>query len=224
MATAASPGPKSVALVPSSLAGVLRLAELRALDFNPNSRQVLLRRRNYAGFRMYARTIDEVEPLRRSLAAEGIEVHTEAQRIAQVAELDRHLTRIFGLIAAVAVTGSIATLVTSLYASIERKRRELGVLRLVGLSSGHLIWFPVYQGLLFAAASYGLASACFSGVAVAINQLFRRHLHLGESFCKLPVTYQLASLGGALALATLAASLAAVQVSRASAADALRNE
>ena len=221
--SAVSPGPNSVALVPAALAGVLRLSEIRGLDFDPNSRQVLLRRRNYAGFRMYARTIDEVEPLRRSLVAEGIEVHTEAQRIAQVTELDRHLTSIFELVAAVGVIGSIAALMASLYASIERKRRELGVLRLVGLSGGHLAWFPIYQGLLFVAASYGLASACFSGIAVAINQLFGGHLQLGESFCKLPLVYQFASLSGALALATLAASLAALRVCRASAADALRD-
>jgi putative ABC transport system permease protein len=220
----ASPDPRFVALVPASLAGVLRLSEIRGLDFDSNSRQILLRRRNYAGFRMYARTIDDVEPLRRLLASEGIEAHTEAQRIAQVTELDRHLTHIFGLIAAVGVTGSIATLVASLYASIERKRRELGVLRLVGLSSGHLAWFPVYQSLLFVAASYCLASACFSSIAVAINQLFHGHLQVGESFCKLPLIYQIALLSSALVLATLAASFAAFQVSRASAADALRNE
>lgn len=213
-----------VALVPTSLAGVLRLSQMRKLNFDSASRQVLLERRNYAGFRMYARSIDDVERVRRLLAEEGLNVYTEAQRIAEVTELDRHLTRIFGLIAVVGVTGGMAALVASLYASIERKRRELGVLRLVGLSKRYLMRFPVYQSLLFVVASYGLAGVFFYGIAVTINQVFRSHLQYGESFCRLPAVYQFAALSGALALAALAASLAALRVSRTSAADALRDE
>lgn len=213
-----------VALVPTSLAGVLRLSQMRKLNFDSASHQVLLERRNYAGFRMYARSIDDVERVRSLLADEGLNVYTEAQRIAEVTELDRHLTRIFGLIAVVGVTGGMAALVASLYASIERKRRELGVLRLVGLSRRYLMRFPVYQSLLFVVASYALAGVFFYGIAVTINQLFRSHLQYGESFCRLPVIYQFAALSGALALATLAASLAALRVSRTSAADALRDE
>jgi putative ABC transport system permease protein len=220
----ASSVPGFLALVPAPLAGVLRLAETRALDFDPKSGKILLRRRNYAGFRLYARTIDDVEPLRRLVADQGIELHTEAQRIAEVTNLDGHLTRVFELIAAVSVTGAVAALVASLYASIERKRRELGVLRLVGLSGSHLVRFPVYQSLLFVAASYGLASACALGISSAINQLFRDHLQVGESFCRLPVAYQFASLSGALVLAAISACLAAIHISRASTAAALRDE
>jgi putative ABC transport system permease protein len=214
----------NVALVPTSLAGVLRLSQMRKLNFDSASHQVLLERRNYAGFRMYARSIDDVERVRRLLADEGLNVYTEAQRIAEVTELDRHLTRIFGLIAVVGVTGGMAALVASLYASIERKRRELGVLRLVGFSKRCLMRFPVYQSLLFVVASYGLAGVFFYGIAVTINQLFRSHLQYGESFCRLPIIYQFTALSGALALATFAASLAALRVSRTSAADALRAE
>jgi putative ABC transport system permease protein len=216
--------PGVVALIPTPLAGVLRLAEMRALDFDPKNSKILLRRRNYAGFRLYARTIDDVEPLRRWFADQGVELHTEAQRIAEVADLDRHLTRIFQWIAAVGVIGAIAALVASLYASIERKRRELGVLRLVGLSSSHLIRFPIYQSLLFVAGSYGLASACSLAISAAINHLFRHHLQEGESFCRLPIAYQFASLSSALVLAALAASFAALPISRSSTAAALRDE
>jgi putative ABC transport system permease protein len=220
----ASSVPGFVALVPAPLAGVLRLAELRALDFDPKNSKILLRRRNYAGFRLYARTIDDVEPLRRLFADQGVEVHTEAQRIAEVTDLDRHLTRIFEWIAAVGVTGAMAALVANLYASIERKRRELGVLRLVGLSGSLLIRFPIYQSLLFVAASYGLASACSLAISAAINHLFRHHLQGGESFCRLPIAYQFASLSGALVLAALAASFAAWPINRSSTAAALREE
>src|SRR5262249_26988959 len=150
---------------------------IRLLHFDEHTGQLLLERRHYADFRMYARTIDNVGPLRRLLAAEGIEVHTEEQRISEVTELDHHLTRIFWLIATVGMTGGVAALVASLYASIERKRRELGVLRLIGLSRTCLIRFPVYQSLLLATGSYLAATCVFYGIAITINQLFRNQLH-----------------------------------------------
>ena len=88
-------GPSGMALVPAPLAGLFRLSQIRPLHFDGRTRQILLERRHYADFRMYARTINDVEPLRRLLAAEGIEVHTESQRISEVTELgsssDTHL-------------------------------------------------------------------------------------------------------------------------------------
>lgn len=218
----APPGP--AALVPAALAGTLRLSETRRLHYDPASRQVLLERRNYTAFRMYARSLETVDSLRRQLADEGIPVYTEAQRIAEVTALDRHLTLIFLLIATVSVAGGIAVLVASLYASIQRKQRELGVLRLLGLSGGTLMRFPIYQALMVTTAGYGVASAGFGSIALTINTLFRSHLQPGEALCKLPALGQAASLSGALALATLGASLAAWRVRRGTAADALRDE
>jgi putative ABC transport system permease protein len=216
--------PPGTALAPAPLAGLFRLSQTRPLHYDERSGQVLLERRHYAGFRMYARTINDVEPLRRLLAAEGIEVHTESQRISEVTELDRHLTRIFWLIATVGMAGGVAALVASLYASIERKRRELAVLRLIGLSRSCLIRFPVYQSLVLATGSYFVAAVVFHGIAITINQLFSSQLHGGERFCRLPAVDQIGALIGALFFAVLAATLAAARVNSSSPAEALREE
>jgi putative ABC transport system permease protein len=220
-----SPGlPPGLALVPAPLAGLLRRSKDRPLHFDERSGQLLLERRHFADFRMYARTIDDVEPLRRLLAAEGIEVSTEAQRIGEVTELDHNLTRLFWLIATVGMTGGVAALVASLYASVERKRRELAVLRLIGLSRTCLIRFPIYQSLLLVTGSYLVAIGIFHGIAITINQIFRSQLNEGESFCRLPAFDQMGALVVALVFAGLAAILAAARVNSTSPADALRDE
>jgi putative ABC transport system permease protein len=213
-----------MALVPAPLAGLLRLSKIRPIHFDEHAGQLLLERRHYADFRMYARSIDDVEPLRKILSAEGIEVHTEAQRISEVTELDRHLTRIFWLIAAVGLAGGVAALVASLYASIERKRRELAVLRLIGLSRACLVRLPIYQSLLLTTGSCVLAISVFHVIAITINQIFHGQLHAGESFCRLPASDQISALVGSLVFGVLAAVLAATRVNRASPADALREE
>jgi len=134
------------AYAPAAFAGALSLSGQRPVRFEAASGELAMSRRGYASFRMYARTIDDVEPLRYGLEAEGIPVYTAAEQIRQVKEMDRYLTLIFWLVAVVGIAGSVASLVASLYASVERKRRELGVLRLIGFSGAALHLFPVFQG------------------------------------------------------------------------------
>jgi putative ABC transport system permease protein len=219
-----SGSPGGPALVPTALAGVIRLGQLRKLTFDRSSGEMLLLPLGYAGFRMYARTIDDVEGLRNLLAEEGINVSTEAQEVAKVAELDRNLTRVFALISVTGIGGGVAALVASLYASVERKRRELGILRLIGLSRRSLMRFPLFQGLILVAAGFCCAALFFFATSQAIDGLFRAFRQKGESFCRLPMPYFLACFVGSLVLGLLAAFVAAYRVSRASAADALRDE
>ncbi|MFO1522309.1 MAG: ABC transporter permease [Kiritimatiellia bacterium] len=214
----------AVAYVPASLAGVLRLLDSRNLSYEPAQREFILFRRGYAGFRMYARTIDQVDGLRRELEVTGLPVSTAAEDIQRVKEMDHYLTLIFWLVAAVGIAGSIASLVASLYASVERKKRPLSVLRLLGLSGPMLFRFPIYQGVMMAGGGFLLATGFFHGMAFAINRLFQAHLRPGESFCHLPPRHLAAALVFTLVLAALSALVAVVRLARIEPAEALRDE
>ncbi|MCF8049262.1 MAG: hypothetical protein K9L19_17075, partial [Desulfarculaceae bacterium] len=218
-----SPRP-GVSFIPQELAGVLRLGQTRPLRYDPARNQFLLHRRGYAAFRLYARGIDQVAGLKEFFESQGIDVHTKAAEILQVKELDRYLSLIFWLIAAVGIAGGAASLVASLYASVERKKRDLAVLRLIGLPRGSLLRFPVYQGVFLAGGGFLAALAFFGSLAKIINTLFAAHLHPGESFCRLPWHELTAALAATLAVAALAAVLAAWRVSRIEPAEALRDE
>jgi putative ABC transport system permease protein len=212
------------ALAPAALAGMLNLFSQRNLGYEEQTGQLVLARRGYAGFRMYAATIDDVPVLKDVLESKGIGVHTEAERIRDVIELDTYLTLIFWLIAVVGIVGGMASLVASLYASVERKKRELAVLRLLGLSGGKLFRFPIYQGMVIALGGYLVAMAFFQTLAAIINSLFAQHLQEGESFCTLPWLHALTALAATLGIAILAATLAAWRVTRIEPAEALRDE
>ena len=88
-----------VAFIPAPLAGILKLSQLREVAFEREREEFVLSRRGYAGFRLYARTIDTVEGLRQFFEGQSIPVHTEARRIKDVLDLDTYLTLIFWLIA-----------------------------------------------------------------------------------------------------------------------------
>jgi putative ABC transport system permease protein len=215
-----------VAYLPSRLAGILNLFKRRNISFDPTEKEFILARRGYAGFRMYAATIDDVPKLKQFLEGPGqaLRVHTEASRIRDVVELNTYLTLIFWLIAVVGIVGGLASLIASLYASVERKKKEMAVLRLLGLSGGKLFRFPIYQGIIIAGGGYLVAMAFFQLLAYTINTLFAAHLQKGESFCELPWPYALASLAATIAIAVLAATLAAWRATRIEPAEALRDE
>ena len=106
--------------------------------------------RAFARFRLYAASIYDVARLESDLSAEGIEVRSQLAEIASMQALDRNLGRVFWLIAGIGTLGFLASLAANLLANVERKRRELSIVRLIGFTTGSLVLFPVAQAALVA--------------------------------------------------------------------------
>jgi putative ABC transport system permease protein len=213
-----------MAFIPSRLGGMLNLLHERDMTYDTATHQFVLSRLGYAGFRLYAKTIDDVDTLRRYFESQGLPVQTEAQRIQEVTDLDRSLTLLFWGIATVGMVGGAMALLASLYATVERKRRELGVLRLLGISRRTLFRYPLYQGLMIGVGGFATAMLFFTGMALAIQGWFHHHLGPGESFCRLPPSHTAGALGLTLLMAMLAATCAAWRVTQIDPAEALRDE
>jgi putative ABC transport system permease protein len=98
--------PVDVAFVPPRLGGVLNLFRSRNMTFDAGTGEFILSRQGYAGFRLYAKTIDDVESVRHYFESQGIPVHTEAQRIKEVTDLDYYLTLLFRGIATSHLSGA----------------------------------------------------------------------------------------------------------------------
>jgi putative ABC transport system permease protein len=211
-----------VAYAPAELAGVLLTGQLRPLAFDGSGFTV--EREGFRGFRLYARTIDDVPALVERLRAEGVEVVARADDVRRIQVLDRGLARLFWLVASLGIAGGVAVLVASLYAAVQRKRRDLAVLRLVGLTRPDVFFFPLYQGLALAALGVGVAVLAYGALAVVINQAFAADLDLGQRICDLPAQTLgqavVAVLGVALA-SSLAAAWAATRIDPA---EAIREE
>ncbi len=218
---ALSPG---TAMAATGLAGRLNLLRQRDLAWDQPSATLLLSRRGYAGFRMYTRTIDQVEKMEQVLARQGITVHTKKQRIAEVRRLDRYLGLIFWLIATVGVIGGVSALTASLYASVERKKKELNMLRLLGFLKREIVLFPVCQGLILSGTGLAVAGMVFILVSRVIDRLFSSHLRGAESLCTLHANQVVILVAGLAVSSVCSAVLAALQAVRLDPAEALRDE
>ncbi|MBP2227669.1 putative ABC transport system permease protein [Azospirillum agricola] len=173
-------------IVPADLLGMLRTGVDRRVVYDPERRGLVLAKAGNRGFRLYAATIDDVEPLHRALLEEGIDTVAQLGEIRKVAMLDRGLTRLFWLVAVVGIAGGIAAMVSSLYASVQRKRKDLGMMRLMGMRQGAMFCFPMCQGVGIAGMGAALALGAFLALAHVINTSFTLGLPPGSSLCHLP--------------------------------------
>lgn len=179
------------------------------------------RARVYPGFRLYARDLDAVETLRLHFAGRDQEVATQAEAIAQVRSLSRNLTLVFWIIAGLALAGAFAAMAASTLAAVERKRRELSVLRLLGVSTAALVSFVVLQALYTGVFSLALAGVLYLAAEAGLNRLFQSAA--GEYACRLLFSHYLLALLATLACSALAAATGGWRAARIEASEGLRD-
>lgn len=177
--------------------------------------------RVYPALRLYARDLTDVEPLRRYLVARNFQASTQADAIAQVMSLSRNLSMVFWIIAALAMIGACAAVVASALSAVERKYRELSVLRLLGFSAGALLLFVVLQGLYSALLAAVLSAALYLAAEHMINALFANLP--GEYACRLLLQHYGVVLLVSLCVSASAAALGGWRVTRIEASRGIRH-
>ena len=164
-----------------------------------------MEKRRYESFRLYARTLNDVETLSAYLRDLGIETITKAKEIANIRRIDQSLNRILIVVALAVATGFVAFTVSSALAAVRRKDRMLGMLRLLGFSRFSLLLYPITQTLLTGFCGVLLAGGLSLCAAMGINALFTQQLQ-GVSVCTLKMQHFLVALVAVLVL-TIAGSI-----------------
>ena len=179
--------------------------------------------RDYPSFRMYARSIADVEGLVNDLQQEGVNVKANIGEIKTVQSIDRNLTIIFWIIAAVGAVGFSFSLGASLWANVDRKRKELSILRLVGFQGGKIILFPVLQSLYTGFLGWLLAVLMYLLAEQSINQLLAPSLQIDQVICYLLPQHFFWALALTMFVAATAAILGGIRASRIEPSDGLRD-
>ena len=179
--------------------------------------------RVYPSFRLYASSIYDVEKLAADLEREGVRVKTNVAEISTVQSIDRNLTVIFWIIACVGAIGFSFSLGASLWANVDRKRKELSVLRLVGFKSGRIVMFPVLQSCYTAFLGWLLAVLVYLVAEHMINFVLAPTLNLDRELCFLLTEHFLWALAVTVMVAIFAAILGGLRAARIEPSDGLRD-
>ena len=177
--------------------------------------------RVYPAFRLYARRLMDVEPLRVYFAGQNLLVSTQAQTIAQVQSLSRNLSIVFWIIAGLGLAGAFAAIFAGALASVARKRRELSVLRLLGFSTAGLLLFVVVQALYSAGFAAVLSGVLYGLAQSGLNQLFVQVP--GEYASHLLARHYGLALAAVLGVSAVAAACGGWRVTRIQASEGIRD-
>jgi ABC-type lipoprotein release transport system permease subunit len=216
--------PEGFALVGALQGGRIRRALVEPVVFQEELGRFQRKQEKFRDFRLFAATLEDVAPLAREFEAMGIPVRHDSDRIAQILELDANLTRLFWIIASAAAGAGFFGLVASFFAAVERKRRELGVLQLLGMPKLYLFAFPMLQSAFLSFGAFVLAFFLFEIFADLINTQFASELREGETFCSLRRDHALSVLKATMGFGLVASLFAAVRSFRIQPSEALRTE
>lgn len=162
--------------------------------------------RQYASFRLYARNLEAVETLAAELEAQRIETSTRAREIAGIRLLENAINQVILIIAIAVGAGFTAFAISSVQSAVARKRKMLGMLRLLGFRRLPMILYPLTQTMLTAIAGLVLSLLIYEGVALVIARAFAAQ---GALSCSLGWQNLAITIGSVLGLSILACSRAA---------------
>lgn len=181
------------------------------------------RPRSFAGLRLFARDLDGVSALAGMLRAEGLEVRTRAAEIDTVRQIDHVVGLLVSVIAVVGAGGYALSLAANLWGNVERKRRDLALLRLIGHPRRSIIVFPVVQAMLAAVLGLAVSFAAYGGAASLFNAILAGSVALDAVICRLDWHHFTAAAAVTIALAAASSTVGGFHASRIDPAESLRD-
>lgn len=180
-------------------------------------------RQRFARARIYANSLEAVAPLADWLQQRNIEVTTRAREIESVQAIDRVLTLIFSVIAWTAMLGCIASLIGAFLANIDRKRKDLALLRLLGFRRGAVAAYIMAQACLLTGIAFLAGYATYWVGSSVFNQALGANLAEGAFVCHLENSHIALAFVGALFIASLVSGIGGFRAIQIQPAESLRD-
>nr|VFJ62381.1 MAG: FtsX-like permease family protein [Candidatus Kentron sp. DK] len=199
--------------------GKLAAARRKQADYDPDTGEFIPVRQGDHFFRAYAATINGLEPLVEFIRqygartgnkalAEPVSHLTEVHNIRRLANYMRELYLLIVLVAAVA---GVLAIFASVYAGVERKRRDLAYLQLMGMGQFTLYLFPYFKSLFLVAGGLAFTFTAYGFFSYVADLRFAGDVE-GASLTHLspgPITLL---VGGILLFSSLASLAAAIRI------------
>lgn len=163
----------------------------------------------YARARLYAKSIDHVASLERDLRGQRIETTSRLADIENVKSINRVLGVIFNTIAATALIGCIASLIGSFIANVDRKRKHIAVLRLLGFTGPTVAVYVMLQGCLLSLLAYAGGYSIYLIASQIFNRALADSQTTGQMLCKITLEHSLLAMAMTVVVALLVASIGA---------------
>lgn len=179
-------------------------------------------RSRFSRARLYAATLDDVVPLANWLESQHIETVTQAAQIESVRAIDSVLGIIFAVIAWISTSGCIASLVGAFIANIDRKRKDMAVLRLLGFRRHAVTVFIVIQAFCLTGLAFVIGLLLYLFGSLTFNHLLGARLPAQAFVCRLEPIHFITALFSLLIVALAVAAIGALRALKIDPAESLR--
>lgn len=178
----------------------------------------------FARARIYAKSLDDVAPLALKLRQQhNIETRTEAQAIENVKAIDTVLNVIFMVIAITSIIGCILSLIGAFLANIDRKRKEIAILRLLGFQSFGVMIYIILQAVILSTLALCLSYVFFSVGSELFNHILTTNLAGSQFISRLHITHFIYAFMIAFILSVIVAMIGALRAIKIQPAESLRD-
>jgi putative ABC transport system permease protein len=167
--------------------------------------------RPYSGFRLYASSLDGVPSLVTWLRDQGVETYSEVEDVEALRTLDRSLGIVFVILLGIGSAGVLISLGSNLWAHVERSRKDLSVVRLMGGGTLVLIGIPVLEALTIAVAGFAFGALGYLVCDLILTAAFRAPGLSSEEICTLEPWHWLVAFGSTTGFAVIASLKAAAR-------------
>lgn len=123
----------------------------------------------FASFRLYARSLADLEPLMQTLSARGVETRPRAENAVLLLKFRSNLDLIYALLAVLALTGFWSSMAANLRGMVERRRLAFSLLRLIGMPGRARVLIPLMQSLILIGCGIGVSFAVAVPVLGILN-------------------------------------------------------
>lgn len=180
-------------------------------------------RLHFARARIYANKIENVESLAQLLSSQGIETASRLAEIKSVQSIDKVLGIIFGVIAWIAALGCAAALIGAFMANIDRKRKDLALLRLMGYGKRSMQLYVVMQSIVLTLAGFTAGALLYFLGSYLFNSILGEFMKADQFVCRLEPIHFAVALLGSLLLAGVVAAVGGIFVTKIEPAESLRD-
>ncbi len=180
-------------------------------------------RETFARARIYAKQLDDVALLALKLRAKNIDTRTEAKAIENVKAIDAVLNVIFLVIAVTSIMGCILSLVGAFLANIDRKRKEIAVLRLLGFQSIGVMGFLILQAVILSSVAFLMSYLFFVVGSQLFNHILTNNLADTPFISHLQPLHLVFAFMIAFILSAIVAAIGAIRAIRIQPAESLRD-
>lgn len=179
-------------------------------------------RKHFAKARIYANSIDSVVNVSDWLNQQHIETVTRQAEIETVKSIGYVLNVIFSIIAWVSLFGCTTSLIGAFLTNIDRKRKDMAVLRLLGFRSLTVTLYIIIQALLLTLAAFVVGFMLYFCGQTLLNELLGNYLSDHKFVCHLQLVHVLFAFICTLIVAILVSGIGAIKAVKIETAESLR--